>query len=256
MAEIHDRIIELLKAHPDGLSEGEMRRALKLGTDEMAQFGRRRRDLYRTHNIAKRRVGEKTVYVYMGPRAAPLNSAQVDLKTRALVLRAAHGRCGMCGRTIEKHGVSLVVDHRLPRDWGGGNEPENLWAICEACNQGKKNLFASLGSTSPEVRRAIRSESVHVRIGELLKGAPRGAPVPSYLIGFVANQSDWRKRLRELRYLGWEVSATRKKLAGGRVESFYRLHKFNEWPPDPTGWISAYEKERAKRNSQNPRPRA
>ena len=152
----------------------------------------------------------------------------------------------MCGRTIETHGITLVVDHKIPREWGGKTEPENLWAICEQCNQGKKNLFASVDSA--DVRNAMQLPSVHMRIGEILKARGIDKPVPSYIIEFVANQDDWQKRLRELRYLGWKIIPSKKRIPGGRVQSAYRLETFTEWPADPTGWIRNYEQERAERN--------
>lgn len=246
LGQIHEQILALLKGNPDGISEGEMRVALRIQPQEQIQFGRRRRDLHSYYRIDKKRIGKKTVYIYHGPLEVPRDATPTSGKTRALVLHAAHGRCGMCGRTIEKHGVTLVVDHKIPREWGGKTEPENLWAICEECNQGKKNLFASVDSAA--MRSAIRHDSVHVRIGELLKGAGVGELVPSHMIDIVANQDEWRKRLRELRYLGWEITASRTNLPGGRFQSAYRLDKFTEWPPDPTGWIRNYEQERAKRN--------
>jgi len=94
---------------------------------------------------------------------------------------------------------------------------------------------------------------VHVRIGELLKGAGVGEPVPSHMIDIVANQDEWRKRLRELRYLGWEITTSRANLPGGRFQSAYRLDRFTEWPADPSGWIRNYEQERAKRNKERGR---
>lgn len=251
LGQIHEQILVLLKEHPEGISEGEMRVALRMQPEEQIQFGRRRRDLHYYYRIDKKRIGKKTVYIYRGPLEVPRDATPTDAKTRALVLHAAHGRCGMCGRTIEKHGITLVVDHKIPREWGGKTETENLWAICEECNQGKKNLFSSVDSAA--MRSAIQHDSVHVRIGELLKGAGIGEPVPSHMIDIVANQDEWRKRLRELRYLGWEITALRTHLPGGRFQSAYRLDKFTEWPPDPSGWIRQYEQERAKRNNERGR---
>lgn len=251
LGQIHEQILALLKEHPDGLSEGEMRAALGLKPDEQIQFGRRRRQLYDYYQIDQKRIGRKTVYIYRGELETPRDGTPIDLKTRALVLHAAHGRCGMCGQTIEKHGITLVIDHKIPREWGGKTEPDNLWAICKECNQGKKNLFSSVDSAA--MRSAINHDSVHVRIGELLKGAGLGVPVPSHMLDIVANQDEWRKRLRELRYLGWVIPASRANLPGGRFQSAYRLDKFTEWPSDPTAWIANYERERAKRNKQKAR---
>ena len=88
---------------------------------------------------------------------------------------------------------------------------------------------------------------MHVRIGELLK-LNVNAWVSSQVIEFVANQDDWKKRTRELRYLGWDINVKRQKQASGRVTSSYMLTKFIEWPDDPTRWIRQFEKERADSN--------
>jgi hypothetical protein len=151
----------------------------------------------------------------------------------------------MCGRTINRHGITLVVDHRIPIDWGGTNDPSNLWAICEECNAGKKHHFAS--QDQELMRKVIHHESVHVRIGELLK-VNAGKPVAGQMIEFVAGQDDWMKRTRELRYLGWVIAVSRSKNAAGKVQAFYTLKKHADWPRDPTGWIRRYERERAQAN--------
>jgi hypothetical protein len=68
------------------------------------------------------------------------------------------------------------------------------------------------------------------------------------MIDIVAGQDDWRKRLRELRYLGWEITASRGNATGMRFRSAYTLEKFTEWPHDPSGWIRNFEQRRAKQN--------
>ncbi|MDQ2919329.1 MAG: HNH endonuclease, partial [Verrucomicrobiota bacterium] len=77
------------------------------------------------------------------------------------------------------HGITLVVDHKIPRDWNGSSDLANLWAICDECNHGKKNLFASYDGAA--MRQIVGLESVHMRIGELLK-ARFGQPVSSHEI--------------------------------------------------------------------------
>ena len=89
--------------------------------------------------------------------------------------------------------------------------------------------------------------SVHLRIGETLK-AFQSELVPTAILKFVANQDDWKKRIRELRYLGWEVKTFNRRVSDTRVSSFYRLVQSQPWPNDPTGDIRRYERERAKRN--------
>ena len=154
----------------------------------------------------------------------------------------------MCGRGIEKHGIELVIDHKIPRDWGGETAPENLWAICTDCNHGKKNYFESVDAAW--MRKVMAKKSVHVRLGETLK-AFHDQPVPMDTLEFVANQNDWKKRLRELRYLGWTIKTFNRKQPGGRVKSFYRLIESKPWPDDPTRAIREYERERAAQNKVN-----
>lgn len=243
---IHRLMIELLKAHPTGLTSGQIRAKLNLKADEQAQLDRRRRDLRQWYHIEKKQAGNDWLYIYKGERQTPILSRGVNIKTRAAVLNRAYGKCQMCGRSIAKHDITLVVDHKIPIDWGGSNDEDNLWALCEDCNAGKKAYFSSQDQTLKDV---MHYKSVHQRIGEFLKNNFQKA-VPSALIEFVAGQEDWRKRTRELRYLSWVVHATRKTLPSGKVESFYTLEKFTPWPKDPSGWIRNYEKERAEKNAK------
>lgn len=141
----------------------------------------------------------------------------------------------------------LVVDHKIPREWGGLTEPDNLWAICEECNAGKKNFFKSVDADW--MRKVMGLGSVHMRLGETLK-AFKGKPVDAVTLEFVANQDDWKKRIRDLRYLGWIVPASKKKMPNGRVRSFYRLVKANPWPENPSAVIQKYERDRAARNQE------
>ncbi len=240
---IHEQILDVMKQHPEGISEGDIRKLLNIPPEEQSQFGRRRRDLHQFYIIDKKREGSRILYVFRGEKANPLDAEPISSRLRTLALHSAHGRCQMCGQTIERHQITLVIDHKIPRDWGGKTSPDNLWAICEKCNHGKKNLFASMDS--PAIRRAMVCESVHVRIGELLKGVGIGNSTSSFFIEFVArDQDDWHKRLRELRYLNWVIVASRQKMANGRVQSSYTLRRFTEWPPNPTKWLRRFEEAR------------
>lgn len=246
LSEISLKILEVMKQHPQGISEGEIRELLKIAATDQTNFGRRRRELNSIHVIEKRQDGAKVLYVYKGLRARPKDTQPISLRLQAQARHAARGRCGMCGRTIDKHGIVLVIDHKVPRDWGGLTEPDNLWAICEECNSGKKNYFKSVDAKW--MREVMGHKSVHVRLGGTLKSF-EGKPVDSQTLEFVANQDDWKKRIRDLRYLGWIIPApTRKRMPGGRVRSFYRLGKAKPWPENPTAVIQKYERDRARRN--------
>ena len=239
------KILALMKEHPEGISEGEIREALRIPAAEQANFGRRRRELDSHYVIEKRQEGVRVLYVYKGPRDQPKDILPINQRLSAQARHNAHGRCGDCGRTIEKHSIVLVVDHKIPRDWGGLTEPDNLWAICEDCNAGKKNYFASVDAEW--MRKVMRHKSVHVRLGETLK-ALQPAAVPASTMSFVAGQDDWKKRARELRYLGWNIHVFNRKSPEGKVSSFYQLLHWEPWPEDPTNVIRHFERQRAVRN--------
>jgi 5-methylcytosine-specific restriction endonuclease McrA len=261
---IHLRIVEVMKRFPEGISGGQIRKELEkegLRPEDQTHLDRRKRDLKKWFAIERIKStvtleGKKrnvTLYKYKGKRRRGADEGQVSQKLRAEVIHGARGRCQMCGRTIVVHEITLVVDHKKPRDWGGTNDRENLWAICEECNAGKKAFFSSLGADSETMRRVMAHESVHVRIGELLKAAGVGKPTPSSLLEVVADQDDWQKRLRELRYpvIGWDIETRLYKAPSGKKQADYILRSYKPWPEDPTGKIRQFERERGQRNKSD-----
>ena len=61
--------------------------------------------------------------------------------------------CRYCGKTIED-GITLEVDHVIPRAKGGGDEIGNLVTACFDCNRGKSDK--EIGATAPETERDRR----------------------------------------------------------------------------------------------------
>ena len=241
------RIIELLRENPDGLTSGQIRERLSIAAGSQAQLDRRRRQVRDWYELIIVPNGMSPLYKLGQPVERSVSHGGINGRVRAEVLRLARGRCQMCGQSISEDGIKLQVDHKVPQAWGGKNDIENLWALCTQCNHGKKNLFASHDDGTMAL---LQNPSVHVRIGELLK-LNIGKPVAAQLIEFVANQDDWKKRTRELRYLGWKIEVTKRKQANGRVTSFYKLIEFTKWPDDPTGRIRQYEKDREASNRQS-----
>src|ERR1700722_15286721 len=107
---IHVRIVEVMKRFPHGISGGQIRQELeKLGLkpEEQTHLDRRKRDLKKWFVIQKIKISQVlagkqpsvTLYKYIGLRKTVTDEGQVDSKTRAHVIHAAHGRCQMCGRT-------------------------------------------------------------------------------------------------------------------------------------------------------------
>ncbi|MCP3400395.1 HNH endonuclease [Bradyrhizobium sp. CCGB20] len=245
---IHKKIVELLKEHADGLTIYELRKHLPEDIGVQQHLDKRVRELRYRYDIPL----VKDKYVFKGERTAPVDDAGISAKLRAAVLDAAHGRCQMCGRTIADDGIKLQADHKIPRNWGGKTEMDNLWAICQLCNGGKRDYFASFDQS--EMQKIVSLESVYERISEMLR-LHKGKPVPSWMLQFVANindfQEDWQKRLRELRYPGIDlkIRATRTKTSAGKVESAYILDDWKPLPANHKFIIKEYERTNKKARS-------
>lgn len=246
---IHVDIAEILKAHPKGLSSGDVRRELQnLGypPGEQAHADRRMRDLNNWWRIDRRREGNRVLYT-IGERREKPRARTISLAVRAMVLQ--HRRCAMCGRNPEEDGIKLVVGHKIPLSWGGTDNIENLQPLCDECNAGKNALFASLDDDV--MREVIKYSSVHQRLAKALL-LRKGRPVPSQVLEIIANQEDWHKRLRELRYLGWNITAQKRKLPSGRITTSYVLEQEGDWYDDMTARIREFERERAFKNRLQP----
>ena len=214
-----------------------------LGDNE--QLDRRRRNLNYYFVIEKvrrprtdGRKGTDTAYRLVAPKPKLTGvDAAISERDRAFVLR--QGRCAMCGRTPLGDGVKLQVDHRVPQEWGGDNSLENLQPLCEECNRGKKNLFASYDEFADQIKVAIGHEDVYLRIGELLKAfAAAGKWAPDEIIQLVAEargpQRYWEKRKRELRHLGWILKPHLKTVERRRRTDWELVH-WEPWPAEGPG---------------------
>lgn len=60
---------------------------------------------------------------------------------RYSALMKSDGKCSLCGRDPIRHGVTLHVDHIVPRSKDRARELDenNLQVLCEDCNLGKGN---------------------------------------------------------------------------------------------------------------------
>lgn len=248
---LHLKILELLKDAPEGLTIYEIRDALGGDIEVQQHLDRRVRDLRYFHDVPY----EGRKYHYKGERSAgPItDSGKISSKLRAQVLEVAHGRCQMCGRTVAEDHVKLQIDHKIPRNWGGETVIDNLWAICDLCNSGKRDFFASFNED--EMKEIMTKDSVYERIAETLK-MYEPHPVPSWLLEFIANasdyQEDWQKRLRELRYpvIGMEIETTTKKNEYGKKVAAYQLKKWVPLPPDHKALIKKHERDTREKNKK------
>jgi 5-methylcytosine-specific restriction endonuclease McrA len=205
-----------------------------------SQTDRRLRDLrdkYLLDIRTERRPGTRDpVYRLTGFREGASSRegrAGINARKRAEVLTRFRSRCAMCGKTPVEDAIKLTIDHIVPLDWGGSNDPENLQPLCQECNAGKKAHYSSFDEYAEAIRQAIHRPVVHERIGELLK-ALEGVPVPVELITLVAreeNRGDPTRRMRALRDLGWTIEVSYSK-EGKRKRSFYTLTHWEPWPAE------------------------
>jgi hypothetical protein len=89
-------------------------------------------------------------------------------------------------------------------------------------------------------------------IGELLR-AFDGGWVRSDLLGIVASaknfQDDWQRRMRDLRFLGWDYQHEKRYDEGSRVWTYYRLTKSAAWPENISQAIRTEDAKRKARKS-------
>jgi hypothetical protein len=244
---IHLQILDLLREHSEGLDIEQIR---ELGEIEGQQhLDKRVRELYPYYEIATKRSGRRFIYQFVKERSSDGYDYSVISKTlRAKIIHRDGRRCRMCGRTVDEDNIKLHIDHKIPREWGGPSNEENLWALCSGCNEGKRNYFSSFDPNLMET--ILTHDSVHRRLAEMLH-AKLGEWVDCDLLEFVANfedyQTDWRKRLRELRYLGLDIETKNTKIEK-RTVSNYRLTNWVDLPADLSEAARRFEAERAKKN--------
>lgn len=206
------------------LEIADVRQIMGLQPGEQEQLGRRLRSLRAVFEVPC--VGNR--YSLKGMRKEKLNTDGISARVRAYVLRDK--RCAQCGRTPLEDHIKLHVDHKIPQEWGGDNDIENLQPLCSECNEGKRNFYATYDEYADKIKQATNYDEPHRRIGELLK-AFKGEFVRPDLIEIVANskqyQDDWQKRTRELRVLGWDIQVKRKK-EGKRTVAYYAA---KHWEP-------------------------
>jgi hypothetical protein len=173
------------------------------------------------------------------------NLVTISSRLRAETLTL--GRCAMCGRSPSKHGVVLAVDLKFPPEWGGTNDRDNLWPLCEECKDGRHQFLSAYSPYAEQISRAAIFDEPQRRIGELLK-AFNGRWVPSDLIGIIASareyQEDYQRRIRDLRFLGWVIVQERRYHEGARVRVYYRLIHCESWPDNIRAAIAAEERRR------------
>lgn len=82
-------------------------------------------------------------------RVKPMVSETIRLSgaTRATMKRKVYvrdgGCCRMCSRVVDL--CESELDHKVALQFGGSNEPDNLWTLCVECHSVKTAAEASTG---------------------------------------------------------------------------------------------------------------
>lgn len=78
----------------------------------------------------------------------------VSKRLRFEILRRDNHACRYCGASAPE--AVLVVDHVIPETLGGLDDPSNLVAACEPCNQGKSSVPAEAAVVEDVAQDALR----------------------------------------------------------------------------------------------------
>lgn len=187
-----DRILRLLQdRHPQAVSIDDI-----AGVARIHAWARRIRELsaagWDIEAIPAQRAYRLRA---LDPREPRAQQAGISSKQRYRILHRDQSRCRRCGRTPED-GVKLVVDHIIPRDWGGPNDDENLWTLCQDCNLGKKAWESDVDSTA--MRVVLAQPSARARLREYFRRRPNQI-LRKEELQIVAGIADYQRRIRELR---------------------------------------------------------
>lgn len=119
----------------------------------------------------------------------------INNKLRYQILHRDLSTCQRCGRTPQD-GIKLEVDHKIPVEWGGKTEADNLWTLCNECNGGKKHFFADLdGDIMKEVMKEASGWRRLMKIFELM---PNTVIEPTKL-QVISEIRDWTRTIRSIR---------------------------------------------------------
>ena len=132
----------------------------------------------------------------------------VSTKLKVLVLKNYGYKCAYCGKNPREDGIKLAIDHKIPVEFGGPTEFNNLQPLCEGCNHGKKSFFRD---EDPEMLKKIFSASSDEARLKIFFDYHLGLDIPvQKIVPFVSGR-EWMRSLRRLREKGYQVQYSRAK---------------------------------------------
>ncbi len=154
--QIHLQIIEVMKRFPSGVSAGQIRQELEkegLKPEDLTDLDRPIQELDNWFMIEvvlrAENAGVRTPHAAAG--------TCVGERLRFEVLLSARGCCQCCGRSIQAHGISLIVRPRERNACSCLEDRDDFWAVCENC-YARENPHPRYGA-----RRASAHRPKHCR---------------------------------------------------------------------------------------------
>lgn len=97
----------------------------------------KKRSKNKNKKVIKRSKSHKSI-----EKSDDFYKSQEWLRLRYRVIKKYGGECMACGRSKKRHGVTIHVDHILPRSKFPRQALrfENLQILCDDCNLGKSNI--------------------------------------------------------------------------------------------------------------------
>ena len=125
------------------------------------------------------------VFISVIRGAEPKKRSSPSLALRQRLMRRQRGKCVYCRNKLRPRGRAFHVDHIIPISAGGGDEEENLLALCSKCNLWKSD------HTHEEFQERIK-------IGRQKLGA-QGQPLSRKLLQQIIVATDLHEAVRRRR---------------------------------------------------------
>lgn len=190
-----ERILELLKSKVgEEVSRPEIMEAARI-----SEWARRVRELTQAGwDIETTQNGYRLRSL---KQQTTVQRANVSQRQRYRILHRDNSQCQKCGATVED-GVKLVVDHKIPVDWGGPTADNNLWTLCNECNAGKKAWESDADAEA--MKRILCVSGALNRLREYFK-FKHGEVCTREELQLVSGIAQYARRIRELRDEGMNI---------------------------------------------------
>ena len=169
-----ERILDHLLANMGEIIEGSELRNASGGISEWARRVRELRTEFGYQILTHRDRSDLKPgqYLLETDQRTPVFTRGVSAETRAIVLERNGYTCQMCGVAAgdpdpvnKSRKARLTLGHIVDKSKGGADTPENLRAVCSACNEGLQNVSPPKPSRFhllAQIRRAAVDDQVAV----------------------------------------------------------------------------------------------